>query len=94
MIYEPQPIDTSSVVLAPEILALTERLACNTHETWARRRLADGWIYGPQRDNAKRQHPCLVPYEALPESEKEYDRSTAMETIKAIIAMGYRIEKA
>ena len=32
-------------------------------------------------------------YDALPESEKEYDRTTAMETVKTILALGYRIEK-
>jgi ryanodine receptor 2 len=34
-----------------------------------------------------------VPYEELPENEKEYDRNTAMETLKAIILLGFRIKK-
>lgn len=76
-----------------EIQSLTELLAKNTHDVWARRRLAEGWRYGPMRDESNKEHPCLVPYEELPESEKEYDRGTVMETIKAILAMGYQIEK-
>jgi ryanodine receptor 2 len=35
----------------------------------------------------------LVPYQQLPESEKTYDRLAAMETLKAILALGYRIQQ-
>ena len=92
--YRPAPRDTSGVRLPPDIVELTELLARNTHENWARQRLADGWRYGPKRDDAKKEHPSLVPYESLSESEKEYDRRTAMETLKTIVALGYRIAKA
>jgi hypothetical protein len=91
--YEPHPIDTSRVALTPEILELTERLAEHAHDVWARQRLADGWALGPQRDDARKEHPCLIPYDQLPDSEKQYDRAAALETLKAIIALGYRIEK-
>jgi hypothetical protein len=94
MNYEPKPIDTSQVTLTAEIRELTELLAKNAHDHWARQRMQDGWRYGPKRDDAKKEHPCLVPYEALPESEKVYDRSTAMETLKAILALGYHINQA
>ena len=94
MTYEPAPRDTSHVVLSPPILELTELLARNAHENWARQRISDGWRYGPRRDDAKKEHPSLVPYEQLPEEEKEYDRRTAMETLKTIVSLGYRIEKA
>ncbi len=94
MTYKPAPRDTSGVVLPRPIEALTELLARNTHENWARQRIAEGWRYGPQRDDERKEHPNLVPYEELSEADKEYDRSTAMETIKAILALGYRIEKA
>ena len=93
MSYQPRPIPTSEVQLGPDILELTERLAQNAHEVWARQRLADGWKHGPRRDDQKKEHPCLVPYEQLPESEKVYDRNAAMETLKVIVALGYRIEK-
>ena len=93
MAYKPKQIDTSHIILDREIEELTEMLAKNAHEVWALQRLADGWVYGSKRDDAKKEHPCLVEYEMLPESEKEYDRQTAMETIKSIIALGYRIHK-
>jgi len=91
--YEPKPIATQGVHLGPDILELTEFLAKNAHEVWARQRLAEGWTHGPHRDDAKKEHPCLMPYEQLPEREKEYDRNAALETLKVIIALGYGIEK-
>lgn len=91
--YEPKPIDTRTVELPGSITELIERLAENSHDIWAQQRMADGWTYGPQRDDAKKQHPDLVPYDQLPESEKVYDRQMATGTIKAILALGYRIEK-
>lgn len=91
--YAPAPIDTSGVVLGDDIRALTELLARNAHEVWAQGRMAEGWRYGAQRNDRHREHPSLVPYDQLSESEKEYDRATAMETLKAIISLGYRIEK-
>lgn len=93
MPYQPKPINAAKVVLPPELLALTECLAENAHDIWAARRMAEGWTYGLKRDDVAKKHPDLIPYADLPESEKEYDRRTAIETLKAIIAMGYRIEK-
>ncbi len=92
--YNPKPVDTSDVVLDSEILELCELIAENTHEVWAEGRIKDGWSFGEKRDDEKKLHPCLVPYGELPESEKEYDRNTSMETLKLIIKLGYRITKA
>ena len=94
MTYQPRPIDTSAVSLCDDLLQLTERLAENSHDVWAQQRLAEGWRHGPRRDDAAKRRPDLVPYAELPESEKEYDRKVAMGTLKAIVALGYRIEKA
>jgi hypothetical protein len=91
MTYEPKPIDTSGVELPPEIISLTEKLAENAHEIWAKQRLSEGWRYGPERNDEKKAHPDLLPYRELEESEKTYDRNAAMETLKAIVALGYRI---
>lgn len=92
--YKPNPIDTSGVELSKEILDLTEMIAKNVHEVWALNRQSEGWIYGAKKDDVRKTSPCMVPYEALPESEKEYDRNTAMETIKLILLFGYTINKA
>ena len=91
--YTPHPIDTLHIQLSDELAALGELLAKNTHENYVQLRLADGWTYGPARDDVKRQNPTLIPYEELSEEEKEYDRKTSSETLKVILALGYRIER-
>lgn len=89
--YIPQPLDTSDVTLPESLMPLVEALAENVHDTWAKGRMDAGWTYGPVRDDAKKRHPCLVPYGELPESEKAYDRDTAISTLKLICKMGYEI---
>jgi ryanodine receptor 2 len=89
--YVPKPLDTTSVQLPASLEGLLERLAENTHDVWAATRIDQGWTYGPARDDANKKHPCLVPYRKLLESEKEYDRRTAAETLKAILKLGYQI---
>jgi hypothetical protein len=89
--YAPQPIDTSFAKLPDDLAHLVELLAENAHEVWAASRLAEGWRWGPGRSDKRKEHPCLVPYAELPDSEKEYDRGTALSTLKLTIALGYRI---
>lgn len=93
MSYEPRPIDTSGVELPPELMELVELLAGNNHDHWALQRISEGWRHGPQRDDERKLHPDLVPYNELPEGEKEYDRRSVRETLKAILALGYRITR-
>jgi ryanodine receptor 2 len=94
MTYRPAPIDTKNVSLPADLVSLRERLSENAHDLWATQRMADGWVWGPQRNDGQKQHPCLVPYDELPESEKEYDRLLAIETLKTILALGFRITKS
>jgi hypothetical protein len=91
--YKPILVDTSHVAVPKNLMELTERIAENVHNVWVQRRMAEGWIWGPTRNDEARQHPCLVPYQELPESEKEYDRDTVLETLRVILALGYRIEQ-
>ena len=92
--YVPEPIDTSKVQLSAPMRELVERLARNTHEVWARKRLRNGWTYGPERNDAAKKHPDLVAYDALTEGEKSYDREVVSEVIKVILALGYKITKS
>ncbi|MCE8780269.1 RyR domain-containing protein [Bacteroides thetaiotaomicron] len=91
--YTPEPMDLSSVDLPESLIQLSERIAENVHEVWAKARMDEGWTYGEKRDDIHKKHPCLVPYDELPEEEKEYDRNTAMNTIKMVKKLGFRIEK-
>ncbi len=91
--YKPKPIDTNDICLDASLLELSELIAKNTHEVWSAGRIKDGWTYGVARDDEKKQHPCLIPYEELSEEEKEFDRNTSFETLKLIVKLGYKITK-
>jgi ryanodine receptor 2 len=92
--YKPNPICTDSVELSDDILELSELIAKNTHDVWAASRIADGWSFGEKRDDEAKLHPCLIPYEELPESEKEYDRVVSREVLRLITKLGYEIKKS
>ena len=91
--YIQQPIDTQGEVLPKELNALAEEIAKNVHEVWSEGRMKEGWTYGEKRDDVRKHHPCLVPYENLTETEKEYDRNTSQETLKLIMKLGFKIVK-
>lgn len=91
--YVPQPMDTEDIQLPEELNTLIEQMAKNVHEVWAKSRIDEGWVYGPERSDELKQHPCLVPYEELPEIEKEYDRNTAIGTLKLVSKLGFKISK-
>lgn len=89
--YIPKPIDTTDIQLPKELDELVEQMAKNVHDVWAETRILQGWTYGEQRNDELMTHPCLVPYEELPEEEKKYDRNTATSTLKLIIKLGFNI---
>ena len=91
--YNPKPIDTTSIKLDADIVELGEKIAENVHDVWAVGRIKKGWTYGEKRNDTEKTHPCLVPYNKLTDSEKQYDRDTAMETLKLIQKLGYVITK-
>lgn len=93
MAYTPSPVETVGIVVPEELTILSEMIARNAHEVWSAARIADGWTWGPVRDDTLKQHPCLVPYEELSEGEKEYDRRMSMETIRLILALGFGINR-
>lgn len=91
--YHPQPINTNDVQLPEELNGLIEKMAENVHDVWAKARISQGWTYGEQRDDKEKKHPCLVPYDELPNEEKEYDRNTSIETLKLILKLGFNISR-
>ncbi len=72
---------------------IVESLAEQVHVTWMEGRIKDGWTYGAVRDDVHKKTPCIVPYNELPESEKEYDRNTVRTTVKALYSLGFCISK-
>jgi hypothetical protein len=91
MTYVPSPLKTHGVTLPEPLLHLLEEVAKHVHDTWAQRRIDEGWTYGPERNDAAKTHPSLVPYEELSEEEKEYDRQTALETLRAVATLDFEI---
>ena len=89
--YIPNPIDTSDVKLPKELEPLIEKMSKNVHDVWAETRISQGWTYGKERNDEKKTHPCLIPYEELPDDEKEYDRNTSIGTLKLIMKLGFNI---
>ena len=92
--YEPKPLRTDHIALEDELLELVELLAENAHDIWAHQRMNDGWVFGPERCDTSRRHPCLVPYAQLPEIEKTYDRNAVLGTIRAVLALGFVISRS
>ena len=89
--YIPNPIDTSDVTLSPELVKLANLLSANVHAGGGAARIQEGWTYGPTRDDARKETPCMVPFEELSDSEKAYDLNTAFETLKVLVTLGYTI---
>ena len=87
--YKPHPINLSNVKLEKEIVELKEAIAENAHEVWAKARRDEGWAYGPERDDFKKTDPNLLPYDLLPEKEKERFRQISMESIKFLKKLGW-----
>ena len=92
--YEPQPINLDDVTLTDDLLELREAIAENAHDVWATARKKEGWTFGPERDDVRKKHPDLIPYSSLPDSEKEYDRLMALDTIKLVKKLGFEIVKS
>ena len=91
--YEPHPINVDAIPLDGDLEELQEAIAENAHDVWAEARIKDGWTYGKERNDAQKHNPDLVPYTALSEGEKEYDRIMAFKTIKLVKKLGYDIIK-
>lgn len=91
--YKPSPINVDSIPLDGELEELQEAIAENAHNIWAEARFHEGWTYGKDRNDVDKKHPDLIPYTALPDSEKEYDRIMALKTIKLVKRLGFDIVK-
>ena len=92
-IYEPSPIGLDDVELSEDLSELQEAIAENAHEIWAKNRRDQGWSYGTERNDQKKETPDMIPYCNLPETEKLYDREMAMQTLKLVKKLGFEIVK-
>ncbi|KAF0756314.1 hypothetical protein AaE_004685 [Aphanomyces astaci] len=90
--YVPKPITTTDIDLSSELTSLVELLAENSHDVWAKKRMHEGWVYGPRRNDATKEHDGLVPYVYLTSEEKDMDRNSAVQTVKCILRCGFTFQ--
>ena len=91
--YNPEPINVDDISINDELNELWEAIAENLHDVWAKQRMKEGWTYGPERNDSLKQHPDIIPYCSLKDSEKEYDRLMAQNTLKLVQKLGFAIKK-
>uniref|UniRef100_A0A3P8SE98 Ryanodine receptor 3 n=1 Tax=Amphiprion percula TaxID=161767 RepID=A0A3P8SE98_AMPPE len=89
--FIPTPVDTSQIVLPPHLDNIRDKLAENIHELWGMNKIELGWTYGKVRDDNKRQHPCLVDFAKLPETERNYNLQMSSETLKTLLSLGCHV---
>src|SRR5690242_13092799 len=87
--HDPASLDATQLQLTGDILRLTESLAENQHERWMRQRTAQGWKFGPRLDEEQKEHPNLVPFEKLTETEKHAARNAALASMQAFLASDF-----
>ncbi|KAK3867881.1 hypothetical protein Pcinc_026695, partial [Petrolisthes cinctipes] len=90
-VFVPKPVDTSTIQLPGYIEQVRDKLAENIHEMWAMNKIEQGWAYSERRDDLRLHHPCLTSFEMLPPSEKRYDATLALQTLKTVLSLGYHI---
>lgn len=91
--YDPRPVNLDDIEITDDLMELREAIAENAHDVWAVARIKDGWTFGPERNDTLKHHPDLIPYSALPDGEKEYDRLMALNTIKLVKKLGFDLVK-
>jgi RyR domain len=87
--YKPRIASHEKLARAAAIMGdAVEAIARVNHDQWAIERISQGWRYGAQRDDSKKLHPCLVPYEHLTNGEKRIDEEGAKAIIAELIRLG------
>ncbi|KAJ8959410.1 hypothetical protein NQ318_022100 [Aromia moschata] len=92
--YNPQPINTSSVVLNNDLNNIVQQFSEHYHDAWASRKLENGWQYGESYSGweGNKTHPRLKPYVMLNDYEKERYKEPVRESLKALLAIGWSVE--
>ncbi|XP_016377141.1 ryanodine receptor 2 [Sinocyclocheilus rhinocerous] len=91
--FNPQPADTSSVVVPEKLDHFINKYAEYSHEKWSMEKFAVGWVYGEQMCESSKVHPLLKPYKCLSEKDKEVYRWPIRESLKTMLSWGWSIER-
>nr|CAD7393765.1 unnamed protein product [Timema cristinae] len=90
--YDPQPINTNSVVLNNDLNSIVQKFSEHYHDAWASRKLENGWAHGDQWSDSQKSHPRLKPYNMLSDYEKERYKEPVRESLKALLSIGWSVE--
>ena len=91
-IYLPDPPD-QGIALPRSLKNLVEELAKNNHDNWAKLKMKEGYVYGPQVNDSPmvKNHHDLLPYGMLSESTKESNRSVIKSTLNFVLGLGFHV---
>ncbi|XP_050626590.1 ryanodine receptor 2 isoform X4 [Macaca thibetana thibetana] len=91
--FNPQPVDTSNITIPEKLEYFINKYAEHSHDKWSMDKLANGWIYGEIYSDSSKVQPLMKPYKLLSEKEKEIYRWPIKESLKTMLAWGWRIER-
>ncbi|XP_050977786.1 ryanodine receptor 1 isoform X3 [Labeo rohita] len=92
--FDPKPVDTTNTIIPEKLDGFINRYAEYTHDKWAFEKIQNNWTFGEVLDENAKTHPMLRPYKTFSEKDKEIYRWPIKESIKAMIAWEWTLDKA
>uniref|UniRef100_A0A8C5PNN5 Ryanodine receptor 1 n=1 Tax=Leptobrachium leishanense TaxID=445787 RepID=A0A8C5PNN5_9ANUR len=92
--FDPKPVETLNVIIPEKLDGFINKYAEYTHDKWAFEKIQNNWSYGDTVDEEAKMHPMLRPYKTFSEKDKEIYRWPIKESLKAMIAWEWMVEKA
>ncbi|XP_075692372.1 ryanodine receptor 1 isoform X2 [Rhinoderma darwinii] len=92
--FDPKPVETLNVIITEKLDGFINKYAEYTHDKWAFEKIQNNWSYGETVDEEAKTHPMLRPYKTFSEKDKEIYRWPIKESLKAMIAWEWMVEKA
>uniref|UniRef100_A0A8C3P882 Ryanodine receptor 1 n=1 Tax=Chrysemys picta bellii TaxID=8478 RepID=A0A8C3P882_CHRPI len=91
--FDPKPVETLNVIIPEKLDTFINKYAEHTHEKWAFDKIQNNWTFGETIDEEAKTHPMLRPYKTFSEKDKEIYRWPIKESLKAMIAWEWTVEK-
>ncbi|XP_059686655.1 ryanodine receptor 2 [Gavia stellata] len=91
--FNPQPVDTSNITIPEKLEYFINKYAEHSHDKWSMEKFANGWTYGETYSESAKVQPLMKQYKLLSEKEKEIYRWPIKESLKTMLAWGWRIER-
>ncbi|XP_057257160.1 ryanodine receptor 1-like, partial [Pezoporus wallicus] len=92
--FDPKPVETLNVIIPEKLDGFINKYAEFTHEKWAFDKIQNNWSFGEAVDEEAKTHPMLRPYKTFSEKDKEIYRWPIKESLKAMLAWEWTVEKA